>query len=173
MNADLLMLIDTDSLTRGENGAGSTSDTPAECVSGCAFMFTDLAHAIEGNGTADLHLRVNRGEVLRVWASSLSNQLDDEVFIYDIWGRDRLETVSAVVMVPQSKLVDHQPPSFDTKTVDFHYHLLAHRPARSELQVKFVVYGAPDGEGSRPVKGYFRWRPRISVPENDETGSLS
>jgi hypothetical protein len=137
-------------------------------------MTTDLAHVVSGNGTADLQLRGSSGETLRIWGASLSNQLGDEVFIYDFqhWKQDtvldtdgmRSQTASEYAMVPHRGAENHNPPVVEKQKVNFNYSLLDVVNTGTEFfYVKFVVYGAADDSGNRPVKGYFRWDPSIKA----------
>lgn len=175
MAIELMILVDTVSLTQNGNGTGSTNANPAGCDHANAFMITDRAHAVKGNGSADLELRAESGDTLRIWGASLSNQLEDEVFIYDFehWYGDpvldtqgmRAQTASEYAMVPQRGDEDHNPPRVGAKKVDFNFSRLdINNPGREGFYVKFVVYGpVQDGQGTRPVKGYFRWDPSIEV----------
>lgn len=174
MAIDLMILVDTISLTQNGNGTGSTNQNPAGCDHKWAFMTTDLAHVVSGNGTADVQLRGSSGESLRIWGASLSNQLGDEVFIYDFqhWKQDtvldtdgmRSQTASEYAMVPQRGAQKHSPPVVTKQRVGFNFSELDIAGTGSEsFCVKFVVYGPADDNGDRPVKGYFRWDPSITT----------
>jgi hypothetical protein len=171
---DVMILVDTISLTQDGNGVGSTNDAPAECDHGVAIMIADQIHAESGNGTADLHLHASSRGKLRIWGASLSNQLRDEVFVYDFQHQKgdsvldtrgmRSQTASTYAMVPHRGADNHNPPVVEKQKVSFNYSLLDIVNTGTEyFYVKLVVYGPADDNGDRPVKGYFRWDPSITA----------
>ncbi|WP_437592470.1 AidA/PixA family protein [Sorangium sp. So ce1000] len=175
---DLTIVVDTISLS---SEPSSTPDNPAGCDHRYAFMITDAKHAVGGNGTADLNLQAATGDTLRIWASSISHQVEEEVFIYDFvhWDPEgqtstvgvlstdgmRYRSFPKIVNVPQDGQDDHEPPKVSAKSIDVNCAEIDVNNYGTEwFMVRFVVYGPlPDGEGARPVKGYYQWDPSITV----------
>jgi hypothetical protein len=169
---DLTIVIDTNALVSKQV---STWDSPAECGHGGAFMLTDGAHAAGGNGTADLQLRSGVGDQLRIWGASVSNQFQDEVFIYDFKYRkgDRVLDTQGMkpqahkhyAMVPQPGNPSHSPPKFEIQARRFNANVLeVISPGKEHFHVMFAVYGpVKDAKGARPLKGYYRWDPSITA----------
>jgi hypothetical protein len=184
MAIQLTIAIDTASLPTG----GSDPTQPATFGHDQAFMITDSAHCAGGNGTATLQLQgpiVNGvqhsivGETLQVWGTSLSNQFQDEVFIYDFqhWQNDNSPKNDTVLdtqglnpqtfyqdaQVPTPGPTSHNPPMFTSELRAFpctEIDITGH--GTEFFKVRFMVYGPKDANG-RPMKGYYEWDPSITT----------
>src|SRR6185295_3241875 len=171
MAIQLTIVVDTDSLP---SAPGSSPSNPATFGHNGAYMMTDIPHCAGGNGTADLQLKdAAVGDTLQVWGSSLSNQLLDEVFIYDFkhWQGDdvldvngmRPQTFNETALVPSPGGPTHNPPTFTSQPRAFSCtEIDVTQPGKEFFYVNFVVYG-PTGAGGRTVKGYYQWDPSIQA----------
>jgi nematocidal protein AidA len=174
---DLMIAIDTISLASAPT---STSDSPAGCAHANAFMITDARHAISGNGTADLALQADTGDTLRIWGTSLSHQVEDEVFIYDFTHWDpanknstpgvldaiglTYQSFPKLMMVPADGQDNHEPPKVTAQSTNVNFaEILVRKYGTEYFMVRFVVYGPLPEVGPRPVRGYYEWDPSITV----------
>lgn len=174
---DLMIAIDTASL---KSAPSSTSDAPAGCDHAHAFMITDAGHAVSGNGTADLQMKAVTGDTIRIWGTSLSHQVEDEVFIYDFthWDPDRVtstrgvldtagltyESFAKLMMVPADGQDNHEPPKVTAQSSNVNFaEILIRNYGTEYFMVRFVVYGPLPDSGPRPVRGYYEWDPSITV----------
>jgi hypothetical protein len=140
-------------------------------------MITDVAHAVSGNGTADLEMSARSGDTIRVTSSSLSNQLDYAVFVYDFqhWeGKEGVldtagmknRTITGLAVVPTPDQPDHQPPNVTFAEQPFFIEQIdVNERGTEKFMVCFVVYGepSPTDPNTRPVLGYYRWDPTITA----------
>lgn len=170
---DLMIVVDTSSLTHNGNGQGSSNKDPAPCDTAWAFMFTDAEHAIGGNGTAALQIGAGRQHRLRIAGMSMSNQFEDALFFYDIEhlsGDHVLNTkgmknqrITQLMATPAATQEGNLPPQVTFQDGNFYFSQLGVLGVGSEcLAIKFVVYGPPTGS-ARPILGYFKWTMSITV----------
>ena len=174
---DLMIAIDTVSLASAPT---STSDSPAGCDHAKAFMITDASHVVSGNGTADLAMQAATGDTLRIWGTSLSHQVEDEVFIYDFTHWDpqgknstpgvldaaglTYQSFPKIMMVPADGQDNHEPPKVTAQSKNVNYaEILVSKYGTEYFMVRFVVYGPLPETGPRPVRGYYQWDPSITV----------
>lgn len=174
---DLMIAIDTASLA---SAPSSTSDTPTGCAHANAFMIIDAGHALNGNGTADLNLKADTGDTLRIWGTSLSHQVEDEVFVYDFTHWDPAGKTSTrgvldpaglayrsfpkLMMVPADGQDNHEPPKVTSQSMNVNCAEIQISNYGTEyFMVRFVVYGPLPEVGPRPVRGYYQWDPSITV----------
>jgi hypothetical protein len=132
------------------------------------------------NGTADLHLTgASSGDTIRVWASSVSNQFEDEVFLYDFKHRGDVPNNGHVLnlkgLTPQSFVqfakvpgtgeASHQPPTFTIEQITFPCtEIEVQNPGTESFYVDFMVFGpVVDSVGNRTFKGFYQWDPSIAA----------
>ena len=178
MAIQLTIVVDTATLPAATN---SSFDNPQTFGHDQAFMITDTTHCVPGtNGTATLQLQGPNGfsivgETLQIWGTSLSNQLLDEVFIYDFthWKDDNVLDIngmkpqtfieSAEVPDPTKPFPPHHPPTFMSEQRTFPCtEIDVKKPGTESFYVRFMVYG-PMEVGGRQLKGYYQWDPSIST----------
>ena len=169
---DVMIVIDTISLTQNSSRQNSTNENPATCDAALAFMITDLDHAIAGNGTADLHIRVRPRDALRI-ASICSNPLDNQISLYDFGHRSgdnvldlagmKKLVVTRIAAVPTPNQAYHLPPRVTFQNANFYAQQIdVNGSGREDFYVKFVVYGLASGR-TRPIHGHFQWNASITV----------
>jgi hypothetical protein len=170
---DILIVVDTAFIK-------STYPNPSQdpnCPTGIAHMSnamfsSDLRGVLSGQGTADLRLRANGGDTVRLRAMSVDQNSDTAVIAYGVrhWAGDAVFDPFLAVLVGRQRAVmpdvttpNGLPPV--SGRINFTYHQsTVRRTGMEAFFVNFALYTTdPADDQAQKLFGYFYWDPTVVV----------
>jgi len=164
---NIMITIDTDRLLKDYPHPSKDSNRPTGIAHNYGFMVATGTKVNSGQGTGDLNIQANVGDVVRVWAASASNNFDEAVLVYklqrfsgeEVFNSFHCESFERNVPIPGGDAVLPEV----VKTDNFWFYGASIRKAGKEgYNVTFAVYTRGE-DGSIKPYGYYSWDPEIVV----------
>jgi hypothetical protein len=169
---DILVVIDTDYVKSNYPNPSQDPNNPTGIDHNSQHMIVSNTNAISGQGTADLNFSAKAGDEVSFRSTSISQNSDDAVIIYNIkyWSGDQVfntfvydAVTRQQAVVPNYNSANGLPAntanitfsSFDSKVKS---------TGTENFYVQFALYQLdPNNSNNQILFGYYYWDPTITV----------
>lgn len=167
---NILVIVDTDSVGNIPNPS-QNMDQPTGINHEWAWMIAqDPRGVISGQGTADLNFRANPGDDLRVRGTSIYQQSDSAIIVYDFryWSGDHVFNDFHSDIVTRTGAVMPQPhgnglPAVQQQINFISLDTIISGKGTENFYVFFALYKLDDSGENQNLYGYFFWDPTCTV----------
>lgn len=162
------IVIDTDTVITRFPNPSQDPNSPTGIQHDLGFMVTSSEYVISGNGTGDVVIRAEVGDVIRWTSMSESNNNDSAVFTYafnrsggtQVLGPLTLNTFTKQAIVPASA----NPPTVTQADQNFWFlNGNVTNKGTESYTVSFGLYRRQRGTPGQTLYGYFYWDPTLQV----------
>ena len=162
------IIIDTDALIAAYPKPSQDYKNPTGIGHNMGFMVTATEFVNSGQGTGDLSFKAEVGDTIRWTSSSISNNFDSAVFVYQmnkfsgtqVTDTPELKTFTKTSMVPQTAI----PPTVTQAPQNYWFMTCEVLNIGTEgYNVCFGLYNRVRGGTGQTLYGYFYWDPTITV----------
>jgi hypothetical protein len=164
------IIVDCDALMAAYPNPSQDYQHPTGIAHNQGFMVTSNEYVNSGQGTGDLSFRAEVGDTIRWTSSSMSNNFDSAVFVYQmnkfsgtqVTDTPELKTFTKTSMVPQSAI----PPTVTQAQQNYWFMTCEVEKTGTEgYTVNFGLYRRVRGTSGQSLYGYFYWDPTITVTD--------
>lgn len=166
---NILIAIDTDAVKRQYPNPSKSSTSPTGIAHNLGYMVATGTTIVSGQGTGDLNINALIGDLLRVFATSGSDNFEDAVLLYNlpkykgdqVLGDFRSVTFTRSTVVPGSR-TNVLPPNIVDEQFWFYEADIVSKGTEGYM-VQFGLW-TRDANEQPVLYGYFGWDPTITVP---------
>ena len=169
---NVLIVIDTDYVKEHYTTPSQDPDNPTGIAHTGEYMIAaDPRGIISGQGTADLNFKANVGDNVSFRGTSIYQNSDDAVIIYDIvkYSGEEVFNTFTVNQVTRTGAVQPDPdtangiPPLQTTQNFLSLDSKVKSAGTENFKVRFGLYTLDDNGEDQTLYGYFQWDPTITV----------
>ncbi|GEJ48058.1 MULTISPECIES: inclusion body family protein [unclassified Chryseobacterium] len=169
---DVLIVIDTDYVRSHYKSPSTDPNNPVGIDHNSQHMIVSNANAISGQGTADLNFSARAGDIVSFRGTSIYQNSDDAVIIYNIkyWSGDQVFNNFVYNSVERRKAAVPNVNSqngLPATTADITFASIDARVRATGKENFYVQFGLyildPNDSNKQILYGYFYWDPTITV----------
>ncbi|EJL73269.1 inclusion body family protein [Chryseobacterium populi] len=169
---DVLVVIDTDYVMKHYPNPSQDPNNPTGIDHNSQHMIVSNSNAISGQGSADLNFSAKAGDNVSFRSTSIYQNSDDAVIIYNIkyWSGDQVfnNFVYNAVIRKQAVVPNYDSPNglpANTANITFSSFDSRVRSTGTEnFYVQFALYTIDPNNSDRQILyGYYYWDPTITV----------
>lgn len=169
---DVLVVIDTEYVKSNYPNPSQDPNNPTGIDHNSQHMIVSNSNVISGQGTADLNFRAKVRDEISFRGTSISQNSDDAVIIYNIkyWsGKQVFNTFRYNTVIRQYAVVPNYDTSnglpADTTNITFScFNSKVKSTGTENFYVQFALYEIdPDDSDRQILFGYYYWDPAITV----------
>lgn len=177
---DILVVIDTDAIINSSLDPGQNPDEPTPIDHNNQFMFCNDPRKFpdntgpKGQGTGDLNFPAAPNDIVCFRGTSVYNNSDDAVLIYDIvkyGGDDVMNNQFVPVSVTRTGAAVPQTgpgtgnglPAQLQKLTFYGMQTTVSAAGKENFKIRFAIYRLDDSGEKQQLYGYYEWDPSITV----------
>ncbi|REC48927.1 inclusion body family protein [Chryseobacterium pennipullorum] len=169
---DVLVVIDTDYVRAHYPNPSKDPNNPTGIDHNSQHMIVSNANAISGQGSADLNFSAKVGDTVSFRSTSIYQNSDDAVIIYNIkyWSGDQVfnNFVYDAVERKQAVVPNYSSPNgLPANTADITFSSFDSKvkaTGKENFYVQFALYILdPNNSNQQILLGYYYWDPTITV----------
>jgi Inclusion body protein. len=169
---DVLVVIDTDYVRTNYPKPSQDPNNPTGIDHNSQHMIVSNANAISGQGTADLNFKAKAGDTVSFRSTSIYQNSDDAVMIYNIkyWSGDQVfnNFVYDAVIRKNAVVPNYNSPNglpADTASITFSsFDSKVRNTGTENFYVQFALYTLDPNDSNKQILfGYYYWDPTITV----------
>ncbi|MEO8379786.1 MAG: inclusion body family protein [Acidobacteriota bacterium] len=162
------IVIDADTVITTYPNPSKDPNSPTGISHGMGFMTTSSEYVVSGNGTGDLSIKAEVGDVIRWTSLSESGNMDAAVFTYAFDKFGGTQVTGPVTLEPFTKMTifptTANPPAVKQVNQNFWFMVCDVTNVGTEnYNVKFGLYTRTRGTDGQSLLGYFYWDPTLQV----------
>lgn len=170
---NVMTVIDTDYI-KDNYGPNTSKDAPTGIKHVSQKMSCSYKNLIDNSDPGSIVFSANVGDTVSFWATTLSNNSDDAVLLYDVQlsgGKNVFnptfeineEIISGAVIPDINSSTHDGQPAIPQQLNFYSYDAKVKNQGTEDFQIYFALYTLDEIRENQTLYGYFVWDPRIEV----------